>query len=102
MGDEIGEQIVEVLLRHFPVAVPPHRILGERIDNGVLVLRRTAGVVAGLRAKRAAGDDRGLLGRNGMLIERGLEQIPVDRGKLLETEFIGPVSAVPHTRFLHA
>ena len=30
MLDEVGEKIVEVLLRHFAVAVPPDRVFGER------------------------------------------------------------------------
>ena len=99
---EIGEQIVEILLRHFAVAVPPHRILGERIDDGVLVLRRAAGVVAGLGAERAAFDQRGFAGRDRMLVERRFGQIPVDRGEVLKAEFVGAIGTVPHTRFLHA
>src|SRR6185503_20396888 len=70
VGDEVGQQRVEVLLRHFAVAVPPERIFGERVDDGVLVLGRAAGVMAGLGAERAAGDDRGLVGGNGVLVER--------------------------------
>ena len=99
---KIGEQIVEVLLRHFAVAVPPHRILGERIDNGVLVLRAAAGVVTGLGAERAAFDQRGFTSRDGMLVERRFGQVPAHRRQILETEFIGAIGAVSHTRFLHA
>ena len=99
---EVGEQIVEIFLRHLAIAVPPHRILGERVDDGVLVLGRTAGVVAGLGAERAAFDERGFAGGDGMLVKRRLGQVPVDRGELFEAEFVGAIGAVPHTRFLHA
>jgi hypothetical protein len=37
-----------------------------------------------------------------MLIERRFGQIPVNGGELFETEFVGAIGAVPHTRFLHA
>ena len=79
---DVGQQRVEVLLRHLAVAVPPHRILGERVDDGVLVLRRAAGVMAGLGAQRAAGDHLGLSRRDGMLIELGFGEIPVHFGKI--------------------
>ena len=100
--EKIGEQIVEVLLRHFAVTVPPHRILGERVDDGVLVLRAAAGVVTGLGAERAAFDQRGFASGDGVLVERGFGEVPVDRGEIFEAEFVGAMSAVPHTRFLHA
>ena len=58
--------------------------------------------MAGLGAERAAGDDRRLAGGDGVLVERRLGQIPVDRGEIFEAEFVGAVGAVPHTRFLHA
>ena len=58
--------------------------------------------MAGFGAERAAGDDRGLAVRDGMLVERRLEQIPVDRGQSLEAEFVGAVGAIPHPSFLHA
>ena len=83
------------------IAIPPHRVFGERIDDGVLVLGASAGVMAGFGAKRAAGDDGGLAVANGMFVERGFGQIPVHAGEVFEAEFVGAVSAVPHARFLH-
>ena len=54
MGDKIVEQIVELFFALFAVAVPPHRILGRRIDDGMFVLGRAAGVMAGFGAECAA------------------------------------------------
>ena len=48
MFDEVGKQVVEVLLRHFAIPVPPNRIPGEIVDDRVLVFRAAAGVVTGL------------------------------------------------------
>jgi hypothetical protein len=58
-------------------------------------------MVAGFRAERAALDDRGLAGGDGMLVERRDVQIPVDRSQVLEPEFVGALGAVPQSRFLH-
>src|SRR5262249_28612800 len=55
--EEVGKKIVEVLLRHLAIAIPPDGVFGQRVNDGVLVLRTAAGVVACLRAKRAARDD---------------------------------------------
>ena len=41
------------------VAVPPHAVRGEVVDDRMLVLGRAAGVMTGLGAERAAGDDVG-------------------------------------------
>ena len=101
MRDEILVEELELLGRELAVAFPPDRVLGERVADGVLVLRAAAGVHAGLRADGAALDERGFLGGQRMLVERGRVEIPVHRGQLFETEFIGAVSAVPQTRFLH-
>src|SRR5580700_9180015 len=58
MGNEIMEQIVELLFALFAVAVPPHRVLGGRVDDRVFVLGRAAGVMAGCGAERAALNQR--------------------------------------------
>ncbi len=93
VGDEVGEQIVEVLFRDFLVVVPPDFLLGEFVDHRVFVFRGAAGVVAGLRAKRAAGDDLTLVALERMLVERGRLEIPVDRLETRKTEFIGAIRA---------
>ena len=101
MRDEVLIEQVEVRPGELAVAIPPDGILGQRIDDGVLVLRRAAGVHAGLRADRTALHDVGLARRDRMFVELRRFQVPVDLGQILETEFVGAVSAVPHTRFLH-
>ena len=96
-----GKHRVEVLFGHLAVVVPPHRLLGERIDNRMLVLGAAAGVMTGLGAERPARHDRSFPCRNGMLVEQRLGEVPVDSGQILEAEFVSAVSAVPHTLLLH-
>src|SRR6185436_12409963 len=67
-----------------------------------LVLGRTPGVDAGLGAERAAFDHMAFLCRNREFVELLGRKIPVDRGQVLEAEFLGAVCAVPQTRFFHA
>ena len=59
MRDEIVVQQLEVRLAELAVAVPPDRVLGQRIDDGMLVLGAAAGMDAGLGAERAALHDGG-------------------------------------------
>ena len=56
---------------------------------------------AGLGADRPALDDIGFSAGDRMFVELGRVEIPVDRGEIFETEFVGAVGAVPQTRFLH-
>ena len=99
--NEIVVQELKLFGRELAVALPPHRFLGERVADRVLVLGGSAGMDAGLRADRSALDQRGFLGGQRMFIERRSVEIPVHRGQRVETEFVGAVSAVPQTRFLH-
>ena len=101
MRDEIVVEQLEVGLGDLAIAVPPDGVLGQRVDDGVLILGRAAGMHAGLRADRAALDQRRLPCCDGMLVERRRGQIPMHRAQPLEAEFIGTVGAVPQTRFLH-
>ncbi len=101
MRDEIVVQQLEIGLAELAVAVPPHGVLGQRVDHGVLVLRAPAGMHAGLGAKGAAVHQRALAVADGVLDEQGVGQIPMHAGEVFEAEFIGAVRAVPHSRFLH-
>ncbi len=100
--DEVAEQNVEVLLRHLAIAVPPHRILRQVVDDGMLVLGRAAGVVSGEGRQRAAGDDRSFAVADGVFVERRFGEIPIHAGKAFEAEFIGAKCGIPHTSLLHA
>src|SRR3954447_10158651 len=57
--------------------------------------------MAGLGAERAALHDGALARARGMLVKLGRAEIPVHLTQILEAEFVGAVSAVPQTRFLH-
>ena len=101
MRDEVVVEQLEIGLRDLAVAVPPDRALGQRIDDGMLVLGAAAGVDAGLGADRPALDEGGLAAGDGVLVELRRIQIPVDRSEVLKAEFVSAVGAVPQTRFLH-
>src|SRR5262249_27741132 len=97
MGDEVVIEPLEVFRGHLAVAVPPDRIFGQCVDDRMLVLRRPAGVDAGLRAERAALHDRGFPRRDSALVERGRVEIPVDRAEVLEANSAAPAGGVPPT-----
>jgi len=99
--NEIVVEKLELLRRDLAVAFPPDGVLGERVTNGVLVLRAAAGMDAGLGTKRAALDQRGLARGKRVLVKHRCIEIPVDCGKLFETKFISAMGAVPQTRFPH-
>jgi hypothetical protein len=101
MRQEVPVHGFELLFGLLPIAVPPHRVLGQRVGDGVLVLRRAAGVMAGLGAERAASDDLGFAVADGVLVERSFGQVPVNRAKVLEAKRIGAASGVAQTGFLH-
>src|SRR5262245_25603174 len=99
--EEVVVEDFEVLRRELAVAVPPDALLGERVDDGVLVLRAPARVHAGFRAERAAGDHLSLAARDCVLIERRLSQIPVNGREILQAELVGTVVAVADAGLLH-
>src|SRR5262249_58275738 len=51
--------------------VPPDRVLGGRLTDEELVLRRSAGVLARHRGQGATGDDRRLAVSNSVLVQLG-------------------------------
>jgi hypothetical protein len=101
MREEVPEHVVEVLLALPAVAVPPDRVLGQRVDLGVLVLGRAAGVMTGLGAERAARDDGGFPVPDCVLVKRRLGQIPMDRAEVFEAEFVGAEGGITQTEFFH-
>src|SRR6266566_1164778 len=101
MGDHIVVKQLEIFGGELAIAVPPNAIFGQRVGNGVFVLRAAAGMDAGLGAEGAAVHERALAVCDRVLHQNGVEQIPTNASEVLEAEFIGAVRAVPHTRFLH-
>src|SRR6266481_5192927 len=101
MCDHIVVKQLEIFGGELAIAVPPNAIFGQRVGNGVFVLRAAAGMDAGLGAEGAAVHERALAVSDRVLHQNGVEQIPMIASEVLEAEFIGAVRAVPHTRFLH-
>ncbi len=101
MRNKIFVKELEVCLGELAIAVPPHRVLGGRVDDRVLVLGRAASVHAGFGADRAALYDGGFAGRNRMLVKLGRVEIPMNCSKVFKAELVGAVGTVPHTRLFH-
>ncbi len=101
MGEEIPMQLMELLRRDRTVVVPPHGPFGHRVLDDELVLRRAAGVDAGVRDERSPVGEVGLAGRDRMLVEARRRDVPMHGLQAFQAEFVGAVRAVPHTAFLH-
>src|SRR5215472_13869812 len=99
MRDHVVIEQLEISLTEVAIAAPPNRILGERVDDNVFVLRAAAGMDAGLGAEGTALHERAFAISDRMLHQNGVGQIPMNAGETLETELVGTVRAVPHTRF---
>src|SRR5262249_57359771 len=81
-------------------AAPPHRLVGEAVADGELVLRTAAGEHTGVGAKRAIRGQYGFTRAQRMLVELRGAEIPVHALELLEAEFVGAKSAVVQARLL--
>ena len=57
--------------------------------------------MAGFRAQRAAGDDLRFVIGDGVLVERGLGQIPVDLLEVPQAKSIGAKGFIANARLLH-
>ena len=101
MRDHVVIEQLEIGLAELAIAVPPYAVLGQRIDDDMLVLGAAAAMHAGLRAKRAALHQRAFVISDRVLHQDGVGQILMSAGEILETELIGAIRAVPHTRFHH-
>src|SRR5262245_31821514 len=101
MRDEVVVEPLEVFRRDLAVAAPPDRMLGQRINDRVLVLGGSAGMDTRFRAQRTALHEGGFAARDRVLVEQRRGVVPVDRLEVLEAKSIGAARAVPQTRFLH-
>src|SRR5262249_52561758 len=94
MREKIIQQELKIAFAKLAVSVPPNCFFREAIDNSVLVLGTTSGVHAGFGADRATLHDRRLARRNRMFVELRRQQVPMNGGEILETEFVGTERAV--------
>ncbi len=78
VGGEVGEQVVELLAAHALRVVPPDRALGLGVADDELVVRRAAGVLAGLGHERAGRCQLALALADGGFDEHGLQQVVPD------------------------
>ena len=101
VGEEVGQQHVEVLARHCVVAVPPDRVLGRRVADDRLVFGTAAGVDAGLGDERAAlGDDR-FVATDRLSVKLRRLMVPVKAGEPAEAERLRAMSGVEVASLLH-
>ncbi len=78
-GEEVGLERGEMLGRHAGVVVPPDRRFRLGVADDELVLRRAAGMLAGLDHQRAVLGEQALAAAHGMLDQLGRAEVPVQR-----------------------
>jgi hypothetical protein len=79
MSDDLRAQPVEiVLLDRLVDGSPPDPVLGVRLPDDELVLRRATGEAAGVDDERAALRELPLAARERMRVEQGGRRLPVD------------------------
>jgi len=101
MGQEIGQQRLEMRRAHRIVVVPPDGVLGQRVEHRELVLGRAACMRAGVGAERAAARQFALAGLKRALVELRRFKVPGHRGQLAEAEGLGAMGGVVVTDDVH-
>ena len=101
VGEEVGEQQIEMLDRHRVVVVPPDDRIGLGVADDEFVFRAAAGVHAGVGDQRAVLGDMGLMFLQRELIKTGSGKIPMHRGKIGETEAVCAILLVPFACLNH-
>ena len=103
MGDEVVMQERKLRRCHLSAVFPPHSLLCKVVADDIFVLRAAARVYASLGAERAAGRELGFTAGNSAFVQFRLMQIPVQRLKISEAEFVCPefrVADAPTSCFL--
>ena len=77
VGEEVGEQGVEILDRHRGVVLPPDDRIGVGVPDDELVLRAAAGVDACVSSKGSVRRDMRLMAAQGVLVEVRRVEVPV-------------------------
>ena len=101
MGEEVLQQGVEMAGRDGAVVVPPDGAFRGLVAHHELVLGRAARMHAGLGQKRAALHELGLAPGQGLLVERGRLEIPVDPLEVAEAGGLGALRAVEDADIFH-
>jgi hypothetical protein len=79
VGRDLGAKAVEAILLERPVHIaPPDALLGGRLPHDELVLRRAAGVAAGVDDERPALGEHALAPAQRVRVEDGRGQVPVN------------------------
>ena len=102
MGQEVLVERLELLGRQRAIVVPPDLAFGLGVADDELVLRRAAGVNAGVGDERALrGDARLAIGQRDLVKLRGAE-IPVNAREVSETELVGSIGRIALAGLVHA
>ena len=101
VGDEVGEQAIELVRRYCAVVIPPDRLIGQVVANDELVLRAAPGMHAGLGHQRALGGDLGFEALERLPVELRRLEVPMDGLEVFETQAVGSISRVVASRLVH-
>ena len=88
VGEEVGEERVEMLDRHRIVIFPPDRSLGVRVAHDELILRAASGMHARIGDEGPMRGDPRFVALQRVLVELRRAEIPVDRGQIAEAETV--------------
>ena len=81
--DQVCVQRVELRRLHRPVDLAPGDVrLARRLADDELVVRRTAGVLAGAADERPFGGNHAFAASDRLLVQRGRRQIPAARASV--------------------
>ena len=94
VGEEVGEQNVEMLNRHRGVVVPPDNRIGVGVADDELVFRAAAGMDAGVGDERSVGSDTRLVVAHGVLVELRRAEAPANARQTAEAEAIRAIVGV--------
>ena len=101
VGEEVGEQDVEMLDRQGNVVVPPDDRIGVGVADDEFVLRASPGVDAGIGDKRPVLGDVRLVPLQGVLVKLRRAEVPVDARQSAEPEMVRPEVRVVCACFDH-
>ena len=102
MGDEVGEEGVEMLDRHRIVVVPPHDRLGVGVAHHELVLGAASSMRPGVGDQSPMRGDMRFVTLQRLLIELRRAEVPVDGCKIAKAEPVPAEVDVVRTVLDHA
>jgi hypothetical protein len=101
VGEEIGEEGLELLRRHGAVVLPPDRLLGVGVAHDELILGRTAGMHTRVGEEGAAVRELGLAAAERVFVQGRRLQVPEHAFEVAEAKGFGALRTVEDADIFH-